>query len=114
MLPVVDEGSCTLNHGGELKVQQELAEPSPCPRGGHHLSGKLHFHYFQATELCLSRRSSSGPQMREFWVISTSTDTEAHCLYVGILFTNTTSKGPDVLTGGATHYANSIDIDTVD
>ena len=31
MSSVVGEGSVTLNHGGELKVQQELVEPHPCP-----------------------------------------------------------------------------------
>ena len=40
--------------------------------------------------------------------IGTSADTGACCLYIGILFTNTTSKGPDVLTGGAMRYAYSM------
>ena len=31
MSSVVGEGSVTLNHGGELKVQQELVGPHPCP-----------------------------------------------------------------------------------
>ena len=31
MPSVVGEGSRTLNHGGELKVQQELLRPHPCP-----------------------------------------------------------------------------------
>ena len=31
MLSVVGEGSVTLNHGGEFKVQQELVGPHPCP-----------------------------------------------------------------------------------
>ena len=59
------EDNCTLNHGGESKVQQELVGHTPVhPTGGHHLARK--YQLCHSTKLGLTHRNSSDPQMREY------------------------------------------------
>ena len=65
MSSVVGEDSCTLNHGGELKVQQELVGPHPCPSHKGSPSGRRANSPW-CWELNLPHRSSFDLQMREY------------------------------------------------
>ena len=113
MLSGVGEGSCTLNHGGELKVQQELVGPHPHPshRGSPfgQRTGAIPPSYACLTEVVLPHKWGNVVS------ISAPSDTGAYCR--GVIcgkFIKTISKGPDVLAGGAVCDTNAIDIISVD
>ena len=120
MSSVVGEDSCTLNHGGELKVQQELVGPHPCPshRGSSIPQGitvrientkcLIPLNYACLTEVVLAHK----------WGNSTSTgapsDTGAYCTKVFIdPFIKATDKAPDVLAGRTIRHTYSVNIVSV-
>ena len=95
MSSVVGEDSCTLNHGGELNVQQELVEPHPLSISQGVTVWieitTIPLSYAWLTEVALTHKWSWGN------LVYIPSDTEIWCTIVSVLFIKTSSKAPDVL-----------------